>query len=147
MTNEEYVDAIYEKVLLALPEGVKIEDTCHRQIHDGILLQWVVDLPTSQCLQIQDKLLQLVIEADLDAPNFSCDVISGKKRRRPFGVLAREYCNVNLELKVLRSAAGWYIGTADEDGPCSRESHGYFETKQQAEFALDTGEWTQRDTP
>lgn len=64
-----------------------------------------------------------------------------------FGVLAQEYCQVRLPVMVLRSHAGWYIGTAGEDGPCSRESVEYFRSSEQAESALQTGAWTQRDHP
>ncbi len=50
--------------------------------------------------------------------------------------------------KVMRSAAGFYIGTCDEDGlPFSRESTEYFPSQDQAEKALETGAWTQRLTP
>lgn len=38
------------------------------------------------------------------------------------GLLALEYCGKRLPLQVLQSAAGFYIGTMDDDGPCSRES-------------------------
>ena len=38
------------------------------------------------------------------------------------GVLAKQYLDVSLPLQVLQSNAGFYLGTADDDGPCSRES-------------------------
>lgn len=38
-----------------------------------------------------------------------------------FGLLAQQYCNIELPLQVLKSNAGFYIGTADDAGPCSRE--------------------------
>lgn len=60
-----------------------------------------------------------------------------------YGKLAKEVCNVTLPLQVLESQAGFYIGTFDEDGPCSRESAEYFPTKDEAFAALKTGEWTQ----
>jgi len=60
-----------------------------------------------------------------------------------YGKLAKDVCNVTLPLQVLRSQAGFYIGTFDEDGPCSRESVEYFPTKDAAFAALETGEWTQ----
>jgi hypothetical protein len=55
------------------------------------------------------------------------------------------------ELKVLQSAAGWYIGTTykeDEgfESPGSRDS-GYFKSKELAQYALDNEEWIQRDHP
>jgi hypothetical protein len=65
-----------------------------------------------------------------------------------FGVLAKEYGNLRLPIRVLQSNAGYYIGTADDDsGPVSRESLEYFRTKEMAEDALKTRCWTQRQTP
>lgn len=63
------------------------------------------------------------------------------------GKLALEYCNKRLPLQVLRSAAGYYIGTASEDGPCSRESAEYFRKEGDASDALANGNWTQRENP
>jgi hypothetical protein len=61
------------------------------------------------------------------------------------GALALRYCHLRLPLKVLRSAAGFYIGTADESGgPCSRESNEYWELESEAELALASGQWTQK---
>lgn len=51
-----------------------------------------------------------------------------------------------LTLRVCQSAAGFYIGTWDEDGPASRESEEYFEERGKAEAALATGNWTQRSS-
>lgn len=58
------------------------------------------------------------------------------------------YSNV----KVLQSAAGYYIGTIfhGKDGfdePGSRESEEYYKDKIDAEFALETKIWTQREYP
>lgn len=51
-------------------------------------------------------------------------------------------CRTVLKLRVLRSAAGYYIGRAcDNCGPHSRES-GYFQTEEAAAHALDTREYT-----
>ena len=47
-------------------------------------------------------------------------------------------CRTELGNQVLRSAAGFYIGTRCECGPYSRES-GYYRTEQEAQRALDTG--------
>jgi hypothetical protein len=44
-------------------------------------------------------------------------------------------CKVRLVPRVLRSAAGYYIGTQCNCGPYSRESH-YFGTRAAAEAAL-----------
>jgi hypothetical protein len=53
----------------------------------------------------------------------------------------------SLPLQVLRSAAGHYIGTFDDDGPASRESVEYFPSHEAARHALETGAWTQRQYP
>ena len=47
-------------------------------------------------------------------------------------------CGVKLVLKVLRSFAGHYIGTACNCGPYSRES-GYFRSLEAAEASLKRG--------
>lgn len=49
-----------------------------------------------------------------------------------------------LPLEVLRSAAGFYIGTACDGIPVSRESVEYFRSREAALSALATGAWTQR---
>ncbi len=64
-----------------------------------------------------------------------------------FGRLAQQYCAKRLPLQVLQSAAGYYIGTADEDGPVSRKSTQYFRKREQAQSALDSGDWSQKTTP
>lgn len=64
-----------------------------------------------------------------------------------FGLLAFEYCKKKLPLQVLKSGAGYYIGTSDEEGPCSRESAEYFRNSTSAEMALSDNSWTQRDEP
>ena len=63
------------------------------------------------------------------------------------GQLAAAWCKKELPLQVLKSNAGHYIGTADDDGPCSRESVEYYRTEANAQQALDTGSWTQKLTP
>ncbi|EAR7391878.1 hypothetical protein LH785_001215 [Salmonella enterica] len=52
------------------------------------------------------------------------------------GLLAARFAGLSLPLKVLRSGAGYYIGTQNEEGPVSRESVEYFATHSQAERAL-----------
>ncbi len=65
-----------------------------------------------------------------------------------YGVLAMAWCHKRLELQVLHSAAGFYIGTMDPDeGPCSRESVEYFPTRDAAVAALQSGSWTQKANP
>ena len=44
-------------------------------------------------------------------------------------------CEIRLELQVLHSMAGYYVGTICECGPYSRESE-YFRTRKQAEQKL-----------
>jgi hypothetical protein len=66
---------------------------------------------------------------------------------RKAGHLAREFGNRRLPLRVLQSANGYYIGTADEEGPYSRESVEYWQASDAAHEALRTGTWTQRDEP
>lgn len=51
-------------------------------------------------------------------------------------------------LVVCKSAAGYYIGTRDEEGaPFSRESREYWPRSDDASQALTEGVWTQRVTP
>lgn len=64
-----------------------------------------------------------------------------------FGKLAKEYCNKQLPLRVMHSMRGFYIGTMDEDMPCSRESVEYFKTEMLAGQALARGAWTQKLHP
>ena len=61
--------------------------------------------------------------------------------------LALTWTGKRLPLQVLRSAAGQYIGTQDDEGPVSRESVEYFPTHLAAQRALDTHAWTQRAHP
>ena len=63
------------------------------------------------------------------------------------GLLASQCGYGHLPLRVLKSNAGWYIGTCDECvGPISRES-GYFRTETEAQAALDSNSWVQRQHP
>jgi hypothetical protein len=65
-----------------------------------------------------------------------------------FGFLAQEYCGMDIPVKVLRSAAGYYIGTFDNsEGPISRESVEYYPTYDATEQAMVDGTWTQRRHP
>ena len=64
-----------------------------------------------------------------------------------FGALAWRHSGKRLPLHVLRSVVGYYIGTADDEGPISRESVEYFPTRDLAERALVAGGWTQRLLP
>ncbi|ABM97040.1 hypothetical protein [Methylibium petroleiphilum] len=63
------------------------------------------------------------------------------------GQMALVYGGLRLNLQVLESAAGFYIGTTHEDMPYSRESAEYWRKREAAEQALADGTWTQRDQP
>ena len=63
-----------------------------------------------------------------------------------FGLLAQTFAGRELPLEVLRSAAGYYLGTWDEEGPFTRESQEYFSNQQAAQDALESGDWTQRQS-
>lgn len=64
-----------------------------------------------------------------------------------FGLLAKTFCGKRLPLQILQSQGGFYIGTADGDGPVSRESGEYYVTHDAAQRALALGAWTQRPFP
>ena len=68
-------------------------------------------------------------------------------RVESFGYLALTYVGKRLPLQVRHCAAGYFIGTADENGPVSRESFEYFRSYQAADQALTTGCWQQRRRP
>jgi hypothetical protein len=63
------------------------------------------------------------------------------------GQLALQWVGKRLPLQVLRSQAGHYIGTADDEGYVSRESAEYFGSEMAAYDALVSGNWTQRLYP
>ena len=58
------------------------------------------------------------------------------------GKLALEF-GLRLPVQVLQSNAGYYLGTANEEGPVSRESLEYWPGKELAQTALNEGLWTQ----
>jgi hypothetical protein len=64
-----------------------------------------------------------------------------------FGQLAKEFGGLTLPLEILRSQAGWYIGTRLKGAPYSRESAEYYATGDAAERALNARQWTQRPAP
>ena len=68
-------------------------------------------------------------------------------RKTEFGQLAKEFGGLTLPLEILRSQAGWYIGTRLRGAPYSRESAEYYSTGDEAERALNNGQWTQRPAP
>lgn len=56
------------------------------------------------------------------------------------------HCVKGLEIKVLNSSAGFYIGTFDdEEGPMCRLSRDYWKTKIEAQTALNYGSYVARD--
>nr|WP_080380740.1 hypothetical protein [Burkholderia pseudomallei] len=65
----------------------------------------------------------------------------------PYGILAWRYTGKRLPLRVLHSVAGYYLGTADDEGPVSRESVEHFPSRHAAEDALANTCWNQRCTP
>ena len=79
--------------------------------------------------------------ADIDSA--PAPVISGAT----IGAMAKRIFDRTLELQICYSAAGFYLGTYDEDGPCTRESAEYWTSREAAARALESGVWTQRDRP
>ena len=72
---------------------------------------------------------------------------AAQSRAESIGYLALAYTGKRLLLQIRHSAAGHYFGTADDDGPVSRESVEYFRSHQAANHALTTGRWQQRLEP
>jgi len=66
---------------------------------------------------------------------------------RRFGRLAYVFCGQREEVQVLKSQAGFYIGTLSEGFPCSRESNEYYLTELVAIQALVNDTWTQKVAP
>lgn len=63
----------------------------------------------------------------------------------PIGFLAKEFGGKSLPLTVLKSGAGFYLGTTTEEGyPFTRESREYWAARHEADVALKRGDWTQR---
>ena len=65
---------------------------------------------------------------------------------RKIGFLTYQFVGVKSPLIILKSRAGYFIGTALEDG-FSRESNEYFPTEDVANQALSSGIWTQKPEP
>jgi hypothetical protein len=65
-------------------------------------------------------------------------------RRLPTAIRDRQTGEV-LPIKVLRSGAGYYLGTSSKNGePYSRESEEYWRSGKDAEKTLARGEWSAR---
>ncbi|WP_404299010.1 hypothetical protein [Alicycliphilus denitrificans] len=60
-----------------------------------------------------------------------------------YGALAAA-CGEQLEMQILKSGGGYYLGTYSENGPFTRESVQYWPTPEKAQKAWDAGLWTQR---
>lgn len=67
--------------------------------------------------------------------------------RTKVGQLAYSLLKVRLPLQILQSANGYYLGTANDAGPVSRESLEYWPSESDAQLALSSGEWTQNEEP
>jgi hypothetical protein len=64
---------------------------------------------------------------------------------KQYGWAAAEFAGRRLPLQVCESAEGFYLGTREENGePFTRESKEYWPTRQEANYALTSGDWTQR---
>lgn len=63
------------------------------------------------------------------------------------GKLAKQYCKLELEVQVCKSANGYFIGTMHNGEPISRESESYYVTKEACQNALDNNTWTQKESP
>lgn len=63
------------------------------------------------------------------------------------GYIALQFGNATLPVVVLKSAAGFYLGTTQNGVPFTRESQEYFPSQEAAEAALQSGNWTQREFP
>ena len=66
------------------------------------------------------------------------------RSRQIFGQIALHYGEA-LPIEVLGGDQGFYIGTRKDGLPFSRESAEYFATRAQAQQALATASWTQRE--
>ena len=77
----------------------------------------------------------------------SMPLSAAQARAEAIGYLALACTGKRLPLQVHHSAAGHYIGTADADGPVSRESVEYFRSQHAADHTLATGRWQQRTHP
>lgn len=57
---------------------------------------------------------------------------------------AHERAVADSEIKVCKSAAGYYLGRFGEDGPIDRDSEEYWRKEEEASAALSNGKWTPR---
>lgn len=66
---------------------------------------------------------------------------------RPVAQIASAALGHPVPLEVCYSAAGFYLGTYVQAEPYSRESVEYWRKREEAEAALASGRWTQRQQP
>lgn len=66
---------------------------------------------------------------------------------RPVARIASAALGHPVRLEVCYSAAGFYLGTYVQAEPYSRESVEYWRKREEAEAALASGRWTQRQQP
>jgi len=52
-----------------------------------------------------------------------------------------EDCNCELKLTVVRTPAGYFIGTVCDCGPCYSRESDYYRTQEKAQKALETGSY------
>ncbi|WP_288132415.1 hypothetical protein [Accumulibacter sp.] len=65
---------------------------------------------------------------------------------RPLGKIALA-AGKSFPVSVCCSRQGYYLGTMSDEGPFSRESVEYWNSRTDAERALARGAWTQRREP
>ncbi|WJV63465.1 hypothetical protein PCO86_05305 [Pectobacteriaceae bacterium CE70] len=63
-----------------------------------------------------------------------------------YGELALACCGKKMSLEVMKSRAGYYLGTSENTALFSRESVEYWRARGEAEDALRKGNWTQLTT-
>jgi len=61
-----------------------------------------------------------------------------------YGKLAFDECGIKYPLQILKSAAGYYIGTVEGFEPVSRESEEYYRSVDAVKQAFELNLWTQR---
>ena len=54
-------------------------------------------------------------------------------------------CGFHLPIQVMKSAAGFYLGTTYFGIPLNRESNEYWTSEEEAKKALQSGNWTQKE--
>jgi hypothetical protein len=68
--------------------------------------------------------------------------------KQSYGLLAAAFEKRQLALEVCKGPASWsrpyYLGTQEDGAPVTRESVERWPTREKAERALMSGDWTQR---